>query len=206
MALRAQINPHFLFNALNTIAALIASRPAEAESTVEHLAALFRHVLKAGGRPFLPLADEVALVRQYLSIERARFGDRLEVVEDWAADTLTTPVPAFAVQTLVENAVKHGVERRKQGGRVKVGSRRDGDRVVVEVEDNGAGIPALFAPASPETDTPTDFYGIGLRNVAARLNQLYGRSNLLSIESTPAGTAARLALPLDSPDAEDPDR
>jgi sensor histidine kinase YesM len=74
------------------------------------------------------------------------------------------------------------------------------------VEDNGAGIPALFTPTNPESATPTEFYGIGLRNVAARLNQLYQRADLLSLESTPAGTIARLTLPLDSPDAEDPDR
>jgi signal transduction histidine kinase len=213
-ALRAQINPHFLFNALNTIAALIASRPAEAEATVQHLASLFRHVLKTGGQPFLPLATEAELVRQYLAIECARFGDRLEVEEDWEPATFTTPVPAFAIQTLVENAVKHGIERRRGNGRVRVGSRRMGDTVVVEVFDNGPGIPALFgataAPGDPgdglTEPTPADdgspaFYGIGLRNVAARLARLYGRTDLLSITSDPeSGTLAQLTLPLTTPD------
>jgi len=200
-ALRAQINPHFLFNALNTIAALIGSRPAEAEATVEHLAALFRHVLTAGGRPFLPLSEEAALVRQYLAIERARFGDRLVVEEALDAATLATPVPAFAVQTLVENAVKHGIERRRGDGRVRFASRCVDGAVVVEVYDNGPGIPALFTPPLEPgggSGARTSFYGIGLRNVAARLEQLYGRSDLLAIDSTPdEGTLARLTLPLD---------
>ncbi len=211
-ALRAQINPHFLFNALNTIAALIASKPAEAEATVQHLASLFRHVLKTGGQPFLPLSSEAELVRQYLAIECARFGDRLEVEEDWEPATLATPVPAFAIQTLVENAVKHGIERRRGDGRVRVGSRRREDSIVVEVYDNGPGIPALFGPAVPEVsagaeelpsseDATPAFYGIGLRNVAARLARLYGRQDLLTIESDPAtGTLARLILPLTTPD------
>jgi sensor histidine kinase YesM len=199
-ALRAQINPHFLFNALNTIAALIASKPAQAEATVEHLAALFRHVLTAGARPFLPLAEEAALVRQYLAVESARFGDRLTVDLDLAPETLSAQVPAFAVQTLVENAVKHGIERRRGDGRVRVTSRSEDGAVVVEVSDNGPGIPALFGPpdsgGGDAAGALPEFYGIGLRNVAARLDHLYGRADYLSITSDPdRGTVARLTVP-----------
>ncbi len=199
-ALRAQINPHFLFNALNTIAALIAEKPEEAEDTVQRLAAIFRHVLQAGSRLFVPLDDERRLVRQYLAIEQARFGEALQVEEEWARDLDAVPVPAFAVQTLVENAVKHGVERKRGGGLVRLEGRRlpDGD-VEVVVTDTGVGIPALF-PGGDGLAEPGgeafDFFGIGLRNVADRLAQLYGRADLLAIESHPdTGTVVRLRLP-----------
>src|SRR5690606_39741105 len=105
-ALRAQINPHFLFNALNTIAALISEKPAEAEATVEHLARLFRYVLNAEGRLFVTLGEELRLVRVYLGIEQARFGEKLEVVERWDEGVEHVLIPAFAVQTLVEHAGK----------------------------------------------------------------------------------------------------
>ena len=211
-ALRAQINPHFLFNALNTIAALIAEKPAEAEATVQQLAGLFRHVLQTGSRTFVPLGEELRLVRQYLAIEQARFGDKLRVVERWDAGVEGVSVPAFAVQTLVENAVKHGIERKRGGGVVRLEGRRlDSGDVAVTVADTGVGIPALFplgdgstplttggsTPLPPGDAAPDyDFFGIGLRNVADRLEQLYGRGDLLSIESDPeAGTVVRLLLP-----------
>jgi len=203
-ALRAQINPHFLFNALNTIAALIAARPAEAEQTVEGLARLFRHVLNTGARAFVPLEEEARLVREYLAIEHARFGDNLQVEEAWDPDTLATPVPAFAVQTLVENAVKHGIERKRGGGRVRVGSRRTEDGgVEIIVSDTGAGIAALTLPAAPDEveGAAPSFFGFGLRNVAARLAQLYGRRDLLQHTSTPdEGTEARMLIPAAGPE------
>ncbi|HLT48375.1 MAG TPA: histidine kinase, partial [Rubricoccaceae bacterium] len=195
-ALRAQINPHFLFNALNTIAALIAEKPAEAEATVQQLAGLFRHVLQTGSRTFVPLGEELRLVRQYLAIEQARFGDKLEVVERWDEGLDDVAVPAFAVQTLVENAVKHGIERKRGGGVVRLEGRRlEGGDVEVTVADTGVGIPALF-PAGDGAAPPLDFFGIGLRNVADRLEQLYGRADLLTLTSDPeTGTVVRLHLP-----------
>ncbi|HYE95477.1 MAG TPA: histidine kinase [Rubricoccaceae bacterium] len=207
-ALRAQINPHFLFNALNTIAALIGERPEEAESVVEHLAALFRTVLQAGSRTFVPLEEELRLVRQYLAIEQARFGEALQVEEALDDSLATLPVPAFSLQTLVENAVKHGIERKRGGGTVRLSSRRLPDGTAeIAVADTGVGIPALF-PAAPvlagdeeamalAEDGGIDFFGIGLRNVASRLERLYGRTDLLSFESAPEqGTVARIQIPL----------
>jgi len=221
-ALRAQINPHFLFNALNTIAALIAERPAEAEHAVERLARIFRHVLHAEGRTFVPLREEIRLVDDYLAIEEARFGEKLRVERDWGDAVLDLPVPAFALQTLVENAVKHGIERRRGGGTLTLSARPDGEFLAIGVRDTGAGIPALYAPDTPDSAPPRPgfgppepgasgdgasgdgaagghpaFYGVGLRNVADRLAQLYGRHDLLSLRSTPGeGTTAELLVPL----------
>jgi hypothetical protein len=205
-ALRAQINPHFLFNALNTIAALIAEKPAEAEAAVQQLAGIFRHVLQAGSRLFVPLGEELRLVRRYLAIEQARFGEHLAVEEAWDDGLDDTPVPAFAVQTLVENAVKHGIERKRGGGRLRLEGRRlPNADVEVTVADTGAGIPALFpagdgsaslTPGAAAGGPALDFFGIGLRNVADRLEQLYGRGDLLTMTSDPdEGTTVHLRLP-----------
>ncbi len=184
-ALRAQINPHFLFNALNTVAALIRDRPAQAESTVEHLAGLFRDVLTASGQALVPLRDELRLVRRYLHVEQARFGDALAVSVDVDDEAGGVPVPAFAVQTLVENAVKHGVERKRGGGAVTVCARRAADRLEVVVEDTGAGL----APGGA-------VYGVGLGNVADRLRLLYGDGASLDVAPTETGVRATLLLPL----------
>ena len=202
-ALRAQINPHFLFNALNTIAALIAERPDEAEATVETLAGLFRDVLTASGKPFVPLGAEMRLVERYLSVEQARFGERLRVEIEVAHDVAECPVPAFAVQTLVENAVKHGIEPKRGGGAVSVSASQDGDTLRVTVADTGVGIPSLFGPPEPG-DPEAGFHGVGLSNVRTRLRQLYGVDGGLSFQSSPDGTTATLALPLHA-SGHDPD-
>ncbi len=199
-ALRAQINPHFLFNALNTIAALITEKPEEAEDTVQQLAGLFRYVLQTGSRTFVPLSEELRLVSQYLRIERARFGDKLLVEEAWDHELDHVSVPAFAVQTLVENAVKHGIERKRGGGVIRLSSKRGEDGAVeITVSDTGVGIPALFADisdSSTEAEPAPAFFGIGLRNVADRLEQHYGRADLLEMTSDPdRGTVVRLTLP-----------
>ena len=203
VALRAQINPHFLFNALNTIIALIATRPEEAEAAVEHLAAIFRHTLQAEGKAFVPLEEELALVRHYLHIEKARFGDTLAIEVEQEPALSGFPVPGFAVQTLVENAVKHGVGQQRGGGRVHVVARRRADNLVeVAVADTGVGIPALFGQEAQQTQ-PERFFGIGLRNVAARMEQLYGRADLFRLHSSPEeGTTARLLLPDAPADAD----
>ncbi|MCH7975633.1 MAG: histidine kinase [Bacteroidetes bacterium] len=206
-ALRAQINPHFLFNALNTIAALIQEKPEEAEDTVQQLAGLFRYVLQTGSRTFVPLSEELRLVRQYLRIEQARFADKMTVEEAWDESLNDVSVPAFVVQTLVENAVKHGIERKRGGGTIRLSSRRREDgSVEITVADTGVGIPALFADTSgavsgaAENKTTPAFFGIGLRNVADRLEQLYGRTDLLDMTSDPdRGTVVRLVLPAETP-------
>lgn len=196
VALRAQINPHFLFNALNTIASLISEKPDEAEATLEHLAAIFRYTLNTGSREFVTLEEEFGLVQHYLAIEQVRFGDKLHVEMELPAILQDIPVPAFAVQTLVENSVKHGLSARRGGGCLNVAARRNGERVVIEVADTGVGIPALYG-ISEASNRPKNFYGIGLRNIAGRLEKLYGEPDLLLITSDPAtGTRASLYLPV----------
>jgi sensor histidine kinase YesM len=202
VALRAQINPHFLFNALNTVAALIAEQPHEAEATVESLAGLFRDVLTASGKPEVPLRDELRLVGRYLAVEQARFGEKLAVSVEASPEALERAVPAFAVQTLVENAVKHGVERRRGGGSVRLSAavEPDGD-LVVRVADTGVGIPSLFDAsgdgAAGDGAAPDEaaVHGVGLGNVAARLRQVYGSADGLRLASSPEGTTATLRLP-----------
>ncbi len=197
VALRAQINPHFLFNALNTIVSLIEEHPEEAEAVVEHLASIFRYVLQTGSREFVPLEDEFELVKHYLSIEKSRFGGSLRIEQDLEADCRQHPVPAFTVQTLVENAVKHGLAARRGGGTVRLACRRRGHFVTVVVADTGVGIPDLFEENGPVSDEQP-FFGIGLKNVSARLEQLYGRNDLLQLESRPQdGTRVELRIPVD---------
>ncbi len=191
VALRAQINPHFLFNALNTIASLVAERPVEAERVVEHLSAIFRHTLQTADAAFVSLGRELALVGHYLAIERARFGDALATRVEVPAALHGVPVPAFAVQTLVENAVKHGLGSRRGGGCVEITARQVDDAVEVTVADDGVGL------AATEDRPPSQEHaGIGLRNVEQRLAHLYGENGLLRLESAPgAGTRATLRLP-----------
>ncbi len=191
-ALRAQINPHFLFNALNTIASLIEERPEEAEETVENLSAIFRHTLHTSSRSFIPLEDEIRLVNHYLSIEKARFGDRVDVEEYLDPALNNHPVPAFVIQTIVENAIKHGLEKKRGKGSLKItGKSGVAGEVEIYVWDSGVGIAKLF-----ENESDTSFYGIGLGNIAMRLEKLYGRTDLLQISSSPdEGTEVKLILP-----------
>ena len=195
VALRSQINPHFLFNALNTIMALIDEKPDQAERTLDHLSSIFRHILAASDRTFVTLDEELSLVHHYLAIEQARFGDNLEIQESIEPGTRNHPVPAFAIQTIVENAVKHGLERKLRGGLVDINVTRDGDGCVsVRVSDTGVGIPALFDNKSSGNDR--SYFGIGLNNVALRTEQLFGRTDLFDITSVPGqGTTVVLRIP-----------
>lgn len=194
-ALRAQINPHFLFNALNTIVALIEERPQDAEATVQSLAAIFRHILNTSSRSFVTLEEEGRLVNHYLNIEKARFGEQLQVEIDLPAGFGTHPVPAFALQTIVENAVKHGLEKKRGPGRLRIQARKDdAGGIVLSVSDSGVGIRELFEAG--EGIATDGFYGIGLRNIATRLEKLYGETDLLEIRSSPdTGTLVTMHLP-----------
>ncbi len=198
VALRSQINPHFLFNALNTIMALIEEKPDDAERTLEHLAAIFRHILNAGDRTFVSVDEELTLVRHYLAIEKARFGDKLVIEEQIEQSARAFPVPAFAIQTLVENAVKHGIEKKIDGGTITVDvSRPNGTTLSILVKDTGIGIPELFG-STDDDGRDRDYFGIGLNNVVTRVEQLYGRDDIFSITSIPGeGTSVRLRIPIE---------
>ena len=213
VALRSQINPHFLFNALNTLISLIEERPHEAEAVVEHLAAIFRHTLNTSSRPFVKMEEEFSIVEHYLAIERARFGSKLDISCVLDDAFRNHSVPAFLVQTLVENAIKHGLEKRRTGGslsiRVQSALASDGaragattpdnslsDAAKITIIDSGVGIPELFgnenAPASGLT-----FFGIGLTNVYERLVKLYGRDDLMNFKSDPdSGTTVTVIVPV----------
>jgi len=196
VALRAQINPHFLFNALNTILALIAEKPEEAERVVEDLASIFRRTLQIGSKPFVDLADEITLVERYLRIEKARFGERM-IAECRIDPSLTSfPVPAFIVQTITENAVKHGLEKRRERGTLQISCTPMKDGCArIDIEDSGVGIPALFGKLE-FTEGASSFFGIGLNNVCSRLERLYGRNDLLQMRSNAeTGTHVRVILP-----------
>ena len=193
-ALRMQLNPHFLFNALNTVSAFIERDPERAQTMVAQLAGLLRRVLDGDGRPEVPLADELALLRDYLAIQQARFGDGLAVEEAVDPDVLGAFVPALVLQPLAENAVEHGVSRLVGStGQIRVGARTqvgvDGaDRLVLTVSDNGPG------PDAP-TDRPVS--GVGLANTRDRLSALYGDGAALTLDSGPDGGAvATVVLPL----------
>lgn len=138
-ALRARLAPHFLFNTLNTLHAQIEEDAQAAQATTEHLARLFRQVLDATEKPTVPLQQELAFVEDYLGIEQARLGDRLKVDIDVSEDATEAKIPVLGLHTLVENAIRHGVEPQREGGTIHISARLEGKRVQVSVEDPGDG-------------------------------------------------------------------
>ena len=193
-ALRAQINPHFLFNALNAIAGLIPAQPQLADETVQQLAEVFRYTLRKSEKEWVRLDEEVEFVAAYLQVERARFGDRLET--DLAVDPAAgaIPVPTMTIQPLIENAIKHGVSAVEGRGQVRLNATIQGELLYVEVFDNGPGFPPGFSLADPSAGP-----GHGLRNVIERLTGYYGHSAQLRWESANHGTRVWLTIPVVTP-------
>lgn len=194
-ALRAQINPHFLFNALTTIGYLIQTSPERALDTLMRLTELLRAVLRSSGE-FGTLGEEVELVEAYLDIERERFEERLEVRLDVPEALRALRVPSLVVQPLVENAIKHGISPGAAGGVVTVRARLDGSPgeqlLVIEVVDTGVGASASQLEAGR-------LRGVGLENVARRLEGHYGAGAWFDIDSSPGrGTTATLRVPVAS--------
>jgi signal transduction histidine kinase len=190
-ALRAQINPHFLFNALNAIAGLIPGEPGLAEETVEQLAEVFRYTLRKSEKEWVRLDEEVEFVAAYLRVEKARFGERLRVEFQVEPGAGATPVPAMSIQPLVENAIKHGASTVEGQGWIRVQAELKEGRLRVEVLDNGPGFPPDFSLAA----SPVAPAGHGLRNVAERLKGYYGDSAELAWKSGPEGTRVFLNIP-----------
>lgn len=193
-ALRAQINPHFLFNSLNAIADLIIVDPPRAEEMTVRLAKVFRYVLRHSECQVASVADEMEFLRSYLGIEEARFGGRLRVDFDIDQSAHPDRIPTLLLQPLVENAIKHGLAPKVGPGRLSISARRDGAYLRLKVEDDGLG-----PPERPTTDPYKAFAGLGLRNVMDRLKTLYnGRANF-EFEGEPRqGSRVTILIPLEN--------
>jgi two-component system, LytTR family, sensor histidine kinase AlgZ len=185
-ALQARTNPHFFFNSINTVASLIQDDPALAERTLERLADLFRYALDSNKTRVVPLAREFEMVTDYLAIQTARFGSRLQTSVTLDPSVAAFEVPPLMLQPLVENAILHGLSDRKRG-RVDVSARRDGDRIVIEVRDDGPG-----PGASTHRGTQTS-----VKDLGERVKLAFGEQGRFALEAAPGGGClARLALPV----------
>jgi two-component system LytT family sensor kinase len=187
-ALASQINPHFLFNTLNSISTLIRLNPEKARTMVTQLARIMRRRLR-NQEHFTPLREELEFIEDYLAIELVRFGDKLKVlkyIDPLASDML---VPGMLLQPLVENSIKHGISGKIEGGVITLRARRCEGRLVIEVEDDGVGI--------PESELSTILNkGVGVTNVKERLKVLYNQDYRMLIDSQPGrGTRIEIELP-----------
>ena len=194
-ALQRQINPHFLFNTLNSIASLVRRKPELAREMTVKLANILRALLKDHDT-YVPLSEELSFTDDYLDIEVVRFGaDKLRVEKDIDPRTLSIPVPSILLQPLIENSIKHGLEPRINGGTVTLRSRLRGDRVRIEVADDGVGM-----GNRPKSALRRAGAGIGMKNVQERLEVLYGNQAQFSVESSPGrGTLVSIELPATLP-------
>lgn len=199
-ALRAQINPHFLFNSLNTIANLVVTNPALAETMTLRLAKVFRHVLAQSSRPLIPIGEEIEFVRTYLEIEEARFGSRLHVEIDVSEKVALEYVPSLILQPVVENALKHGLAPKPGRGHLWISAKLVGDQIRLQVEDDGVG--PNSARLNTENGNGAQTQGVGLTNIRQRLATLYQDRAYLTLEPRElAGARVTLVFPRDVPDA-----
>ena len=187
-ALQSQINPHFLFNTLNSVSSLVRRDPDSAREMIVKLGNILRRLLRKGDA-FVPLKEEMEFLDDYLDIEVARFGrDKLRVHKELDPASLDHLVPSMILQPLVENAIKHGLADKIDGGNVYIRSRCNEHRVILEVEDDGVGMVASGGSAGT---------GIGMLNVSERLQVMYGDAAEITLESHPgSGTLVRLMLPI----------
>lgn len=187
-ALKAQINPHFLFNSLNTVASLIATNPQKAEEATLKLADVFRYTLSSSNKELVTLRDELDFLDSYLDVEKARFGNKLKVIKFVQPDTLNTRIPSLILQPLVENCLKHG--RTPEGdARIEIRCSLDANDINIEIHDQGRGAPE-------EIKKGIYSQGTGLKNVNERLLKLFGEGCGLRIkDNSPSGTIAMLTIP-----------
>lgn len=193
-ALQAQVEPHFLFNALASLQQLIRSQPATAERFLGELHDYLRLALPSLREPLSTVGREFELARAYLTVMATRLGERLRFELQAQAGCAEHALPPLMLLTLLENAVRHGIEPQAPGGRIEIEARREGERLVLEVRDDGAGLHAAAAPAKGQ--------GLGLANVRDRLAGLYGEAAHLRVQQRPAGgVCARIELPWAEPAA-----
>src|SRR4051812_48447300 len=187
-ALASQINPHFLFNTLTSVSSLIRSEPEKARTLIVKLSGLLRRLLRSQDH-FVTLREELAAIDEYLDIESIRFGPQLKIEKHIDPATLDLIVPSMMLQPLVENSIKHGLSQKLGEGRITIRSVRERDHAIIDVLDNGIGIPSGDANRVKGT-------GIGLRNVNERLHVIYGANYQLQLDSVPGeGTCARIVIP-----------
>lgn len=192
-ALRLQLEPHFLFNAMNAISSEVSGNPKLARDMIEDLGVLLRQSLDCKDRTEITLAQELTLLEHYLSIQRVRFADRLTITMEIEPATLTTMVPPMLLQPLVENAIRHGIERRMSGGEITVSAAAVGDQLQIHVLDNGVGIPRNWRMENAS--------GLGIRVTRERLEALYPEcgENCFTIRRREAGgTEVAIHIPLHS--------
>jgi len=187
-ALANQINPHFLFNTLTSISSLIRSKPETARMLIVKLSGLLRRLLRSQEH-FVTLREELSAVDEYLDIERVRFGPSLIIEKEIDENSLDVLVPSMILQPLVENSIKHGLSRKVGEGRITIRSTRRNGHAIIEIQDNGVGMPAERLESTGE-------HGIGLRNVNERLRVIYGANYELKLHSVAGeGTSARVEIP-----------
>lgn len=205
--LRMQLQPHFLFNTLNAVSALVRENPRAAEEMLEKLSELLRLTLDHQGTQEVSLKSELDFIGSYLMLEQIRFADRLQVTITAAPETLDAAVPSMALQPLIENSLRHGIARRARGGQVHIRAWREADQLCLEVEDNGSGL--LASPALLGGNGVAGKEGVGLTNTRARLKQLYGEEeSSFELHSVSGGGAiATMRVPFhvveSEPTAED---
>lgn len=185
-ALRAQVNPHFLFNCLNSLRHLIGTNPDRAQAVVTNLADILRYALDSDRRDLTPLNEELEAVDRYLELERVRFEERLRVERAIDPSALGVRVPPMLLQTLVDNAIKHGISELTEGGVVRLEARTDAGRLTLKVQNTGA----------LKTGAPTT--GYGLRNARERLRLIYGNDASLTLQDVNGRTEAMLQIPVDA--------
>lgn len=185
--LEAQLHPHFLFNTLHAISALVHSSPEAADRMISRLSDLLRLTFDRSGGPGVSLQEEVDFLQKYLEIEQTRFQDRLKVRFDIDPETLDAEVPRLILQPLVENAIKHGVAPRSEDGLVEISTRRRGEALWLQVRDNGLGLPAVARTRLQN--------GVGLANTRDRLACRYGEAHRLEFSDAGNGLAVSLTIP-----------
>ncbi len=186
-ALRTQLDPHFLFNTLNAVSALVERDPRGVRRMISRLSELLRASLEGGDAPEVPLEKELEFIGRYLEIMQIRFQGSLSVETSAPPELADALVPSLVLQPLVENAIKHGVRRSEGVGRIAIAARRDDGRLVLSVEDSGPG---------PDAATPEAGGGVGLRNTRERLEALYGDAQSLTLRPAEGGgTVAEVVLP-----------
>ena len=184
-ALRARLNPHFLFNALHTLSALVKFRPPMAESAIERLGDMLRYTLKEDGRALVEFSEEYDFTRQYLAFEQLRYDDRLKIDLQVDPNSFDFDVPPFSIQTLAENAVRHAISTRPEGGSIWVRCTCQDGKLIVTVRDDGPGAP----PGNGQS------HQFGLRALEERLRAAYGVSADLRVHSSKEGFEASFAVP-----------